>query len=157
MHAHFDFVFMARTHTQCSFVPSESDPTQVAGLAVCQVEWVDGAPVEVAGTERVLPADLVVLAMGFVSPEQTIAEQLELATDARDNVLAEHGEFSVMSRANGTPVPGVFAAGDCRRGQSLVVWAINEGRGVADAVDRYLAELEDAAGHGGTTASAGGL
>jgi glutamate synthase (NADPH/NADH) small chain len=68
---------------------------------------------------------------------------LNVATDARDNVLAEHGEFEVLSRQNGTRLPGVFAAGDCRRGQSLVVWAINEGRGVAEKVDKYLRSLEE--------------
>jgi glutamate synthase (NADPH) small chain len=87
-------------------------------------------PVE--GTEGVLDADLVLLAMGFLSPEPTILEQLELERDARGNAKAPTYE---------TSVPGVFAAGDARRGQSLIVWAINEGRQCARMVDRYLEGL----------------
>jgi glutamate synthase (NADPH) small chain len=88
-------------------------------------------PVHVAGTERVLPAQLVLLAMGFLGPEQPLLDDLGVDRDARSNVKAEHGDFA-------TSIPGVFAAGDCRRGQSLVVWAFNEGRGAAKACDRYL-------------------
>jgi glutamate synthase (NADPH) small chain len=84
------------------------------------------------GTEGVLDADLVLLAMGFLSPEPTILEQLELERDARGNAKAPTYE---------TSVPGVFAAGDARRGQSLIVWAINEGRQCARMVDRYLEGL----------------
>lgn len=69
--------------------------------------------------------------MGFLGPESTLVEQLGLDQDARSNVRAEYGKFA-------TSVPGVFAAGDMRRGQSLVVWAINEGRGAAREVDRFL-------------------
>jgi glutamate synthase (NADPH/NADH) small chain len=87
-------------------------------------------PVE--GTEGVLDADLVLLAMGFLSPEPTILEQLDLERDARGNAKAPTYE---------TSVPGVFAAGDARRGQSLIVWAINEGRQCARMVDRYLEGL----------------
>jgi NADPH-dependent glutamate synthase beta subunit-like oxidoreductase len=76
-------------------------------------------------------ADLVLLAMGFLGPEAYLAEALGIALDARSNYAAKHGDFQ-------TNVPGVYAAGDCRRGQSLVVWAINEGRGAARAVDTYL-------------------
>ncbi|MBL9157346.1 MAG: FAD-dependent oxidoreductase [Verrucomicrobiales bacterium] len=83
------------------------------------------------GTARVIPAQLVLLAMGFMGPEQEIVKQFELETDARSNVKAEHGSFT-------TNLPGVFAAGDMRRGQSLVVWAINEGRGAARECDKYL-------------------
>jgi glutamate synthase (NADPH/NADH) small chain len=85
----------------------------------------------VAGTERVLPADLVLLAMGFLGPEDPALSQLGIERDPRSNVKAEYGQFS-------TSVSGVFAAGDCRRGQSLVVWAINEGRGAARECDRHL-------------------
>ncbi|MFM9146754.1 MAG: FAD-dependent oxidoreductase, partial [Verrucomicrobiota bacterium] len=67
----------------------------------------------------------------FLGPEQPLLESLGLERDARSNVKAEHGKFT-------TNVPGVFAAGDCRRGQSLVVWAFNEGRGAARECDRYL-------------------
>ncbi len=78
-----------------------------------------------------LAGQLVLLAMGFLGPEEIMAEQLGLERDARSNFKAEHGKFA-------TNVEGVFAAGDMRRGQSLVVWAINEGRGAARECDRYL-------------------
>jgi glutamate synthase (NADPH/NADH) small chain len=83
------------------------------------------------GTEHVWPADLVLLAMGFLGPEETILEQLGVERDDRSNAKAEYGHYT-------TNVPGVFAAGDMRRGQSLVVWAIHEGRGAARECDRYL-------------------
>jgi glutamate synthase (NADPH/NADH) small chain len=99
------------------------------------IEWknVDGRfqPVEVEGSEKVWPAQLVLLAMGFLGPEDQLIEQLKVARDERSNVKAEYGQFS-------TSVEGVFSAGDARRGQSLVVWAINEGRACAREVDRYL-------------------
>ncbi|HKQ40103.1 MAG TPA: glutamate synthase small subunit, partial [Verrucomicrobiae bacterium] len=88
-------------------------------------------PTEVPGTERVLPCGLALLAMGFLGPEQPLLEALKIERDPRTNVKAEHGKYS-------TNIPGVFAAGDCRRGQSLVVWAFNEGRGAARECDRYL-------------------
>jgi glutamate synthase (NADPH/NADH) small chain len=74
---------------------------------------------------------LILLAMGFIGPEEAVLAQLGVERDPRSNAKAEYGEFS-------TNVPGVFAAGDCRRGQSLVVWAINEGRGAARECDRFL-------------------
>ena len=77
------------------------------------------------------PAALVLLAMGFLGPEDTVLDQLGVERDERSNARAEHGRFA-------TSVEGVFAAGDMRRGQSLVVWAINEGRGAARETDRYL-------------------
>jgi glutamate synthase (NADPH/NADH) small chain len=85
----------------------------------------------VPNTEEVLPCDLVCLAMGFVGTEETVFDGFGLEADARGNVPATYGEYE-------TPKAGVFAAGDCRRGQSLVVWAINEGRGVADKVNAFL-------------------
>jgi glutamate synthase (NADPH/NADH) small chain len=88
-------------------------------------------PHNIPGSERVLPADLVLLAMGFLGPEQLLLEALGVERDPRSNARAEHGRFT-------TNIPGVFAAGDCRRGQSLVVWAFNEGRGAARECDRYL-------------------
>ena len=88
-------------------------------------------PVEVPGSEKSYPAQLVLLAMGFLGPEQMLLKDLNLEADARSNIKAEHGKFA-------TSLKGVFAAGDCRRGQSLVVWAINEGRGAARECDRYL-------------------
>ena len=86
---------------------------------------------EIEGSERVLETDLVLLAMGFLGPEAHLGEALGVDFDARSNFLARHGDFA-------TSVPGVFAAGDCRRGQSLVVWGINEGRGAARAIDAFL-------------------
>lgn len=85
----------------------------------------------IAGTEEVWPAQLVLLAMGFRGPEDFLLDALGVTRDARSNVAAEHGKFR-------TSVEGIFAAGDMRRGQSLVVWAINEGRGAAREVDRWL-------------------
>jgi glutamate synthase (NADPH/NADH) small chain len=88
-------------------------------------------PVEVPGTEQVRPAQLALLAMGFLGPEQALLKDIGVACDARSNVQAEYGRYA-------TSVKGVFSAGDCRRGQSLVVWAIYEGRGAAAACDRFL-------------------
>jgi glutamate synthase (NADPH/NADH) small chain len=85
----------------------------------------------VPGSEEIWPAQMVLLAMGFRGPEDFLVDQLGVARDARSNVLADHGKFR-------TSVEGVFAAGDMRRGQSLVVWAITEGRGAAREVDRWL-------------------
>jgi glutamate synthase (NADPH/NADH) small chain len=112
------------------------DKGNVAGLEIVNVEWKKNAagqfgPQPVKGSERVLPAQLVLLAMGFLGPEQPLIDALKLDRDPRTNVKAEHGKFATSLR-------GVFAAGDCRRGQSLVVWAINEGRGAARETDRYL-------------------
>jgi glutamate synthase (NADPH) small chain len=86
---------------------------------------------EMPGTEQEWKADLVFLALGFLGPENAVASQMGVELDPRSNYKAEHGRFS-------TNVPKVFAAGDCRRGQSLVVWAINEGRGAARECDRFL-------------------
>lgn len=108
---------------------------QVAGIRTVQVEPVhkDGklAFDELPGTEQTWQTDLVLLAMGFLGPEDTLAEQLGLEQDGRTNFKAAYGKYA-------TNVKGVFAAGDCRRGQSLVVWAINEGREAARECDRYL-------------------
>ena len=103
----------------------------VTGVEVVNVEWTQTGPQPVAGTERVIPAQLVLLAMGFLGPEASLLEQLQVERDARSNAQAVEGRYA-------TNRPGIFAAGDCRRGQSLVVWAIREGRGAARAVDRYL-------------------
>ena len=106
------------------------------GIKTVEVQWTktdDGgwSMSEVEGSEKEWPAQLILLAMGFVGPEQYLAEAIGLEVDPRSNFQAVHGEFA-------TNVEGVFAAGDCRRGQSLVVWAINEGRGAARAIDTYL-------------------
>jgi len=88
-------------------------------------------PVEIEGTEKVWKADLVLLCLGFLGPEETVLKQLGIEQDERTNAKALYGSFK-------TNVEGVFAAGDMRRGQSLVVWAINEGRGAAREVDKFL-------------------
>ncbi len=110
-------------------------------LHTVQVKWEKNdkgqfIPKEQPGTEKVLPAQLVLLAMGFLGPEQSLLKDLTLETDPRSNIKAEYGKYA-------TSVPGVFAAGDCRRGQSLVVWAINEGREAARECDRYLMGATD--------------
>ncbi len=108
----------------------------VQAVRTVQVKWEKNAqgqwfPKEQPGTEKELPAQLVLLAMGFVGPEQDLLQDLKVERDARSNVKAEFGKYA-------TNIPGVFAAGDCRRGQSLVVWAFNEGRGAARECDRFL-------------------
>jgi glutamate synthase (NADPH) small chain len=115
-----------------------NDQGQLTGLRVQQVDWTrpsPGAPFSaVEGSERILPADLVFLALGFVGPDATIAQQLGLTLDRRGNIQATLGDFT-------TNVPGVFSVGDCRRGQSLVVWAMREGRDAALVVQQYLTTL----------------
>jgi glutamate synthase (NADPH) small chain len=108
----------------------------LSGLEVCDITWGKDdqgrfVPAEVAGTTRTIPCQLALLALGFLGPEQDIIRQFALETDPRGNVKADHEVYT-------TNVPGVFAAGDMRRGQSLVVWAINEGRGAARECDRHL-------------------
>ena len=104
---------------------------RVTALRVAETEFVDGRRVPRSGTERLLPADLVLLAMGFTGPEQDdLDAQLGVPFDGRGNVARDD--------AFATPEPGVFVAGDAGRGQSLIVWAIAEGRSVAAAVDEYL-------------------
>ena len=112
------------------------DTGHVKAVHTVQIEWQKNekgqfVPKEVPGTERVLPTQLVLLAMGFLGPEQPLLEALGLERDPRTNVKADYGKYQ-------TSIPKVFAAGDCRRGQSLVVWAFNEGRGAARECDRYL-------------------
>jgi glutamate synthase (NADPH/NADH) small chain len=103
-------------------------------LIACRVEWKDGKMTEIAGSEFEMKADLVFLAMGFVSPVGQVLDAFGVQKDARGNVRAStEGETSYQ-----TSVPKVFVAGDMRRGQSLVVWAIREGRQCARAVDEFL-------------------
>jgi glutamate synthase (NADPH/NADH) small chain len=109
---------------------------QVSGLEIVNVEWKKNdkgqfGPQPVAGSARVLPTQLVMLAMGFLGPEQPLLDALNVERDPRTNVKADYGKYA-------TSLPGVFASGDCRRGQSLIVWAINEGRGAARETDRFL-------------------
>jgi glutamate synthase (NADPH/NADH) small chain len=108
----------------------------VKAVHTVQVQWEKNdkgqfIPKHVPGTEKVLPAQLVLLAMGFLGPEQPLLDALGVERDPRSNVKADYGKYA-------TSIPGVFAAGDCRRGQSLVVWAFNEGRGAARECDLYL-------------------
>jgi len=108
----------------------------VKAVHTVQVKWEKSSqgqfvPVPVPGTEKVQPASLVLLAMGFLGPEQELPAALGLERDGRSNIKADYERYA-------TNIPGVFAAGDCRRGQSLVVWAFNEGRGAARECDRFL-------------------
>ncbi len=113
---------------------------QVKEIHTIRVEWVKdngrASPRPIPGTEQVFPAQLVLFALGFSGPENQLLDQLGVEKDGRSNAKAEHGQFA-------TSVPGVFAAGDMRRGQSLIVWAINEGRGAARECDRYLMKHSD--------------
>ena len=113
----------------------------VKAVHTVQVHWEKNdkgqyIPKNVPGTEKVLPAQLVLLAMGFLGPEQPLLESLGIERDPRSNAKAEFEKYT-------TNLKGVFAAGDCRRGQSLVVWAFNEGRGAARECDRYLMGATD--------------
>ncbi|MEY4711189.1 MAG: hypothetical protein RIS88_639 [Pseudomonadota bacterium] len=117
----------------------DSKSGKVTGLKTVRVEWKDGKMVEVAGSEQVLKADLVLLAMGFVSPVGSILDAFGVDKDARGNARAT----TDFTGGYATNVPKVFAAGDMRRGQSLVVWAIREGRQVARAVDEFLLGFSD--------------
>ena len=112
---------------------------KVTGLKTVRVEWQDGKMVEIAGSEQVLKADLVLLAMGFVNPVATVLEAFGVDKDARGNARAS----TEFIGGYATNVPKVFAAGDIRRGQSLVVWAIREGRQAARAVDEFLMGVSD--------------
>ena len=107
---------------------------KVTGLKTVKVEFKDGKMVEVAGSEQVLKADLVLLAMGFVNPVATILDVFGVDKDNRGNAKAT----TDITGGYATNVPKVFAAGDIRRGQSLVVWAIREGRQAARSVDVFL-------------------
>ncbi len=112
------------------------DDGNVAAVHTVEVKWERDengrfTPIHIEGTEIVMPAQQVLLAMGFLGPESPLMDALGLEKTERSNIKAEHEEYT-------TNKPGVFAAGDCRRGQSLIVWAINEGRGVARECDRYL-------------------
>ncbi|MFF2157579.1 glutamate synthase subunit beta [Paenibacillus chitinolyticus] len=117
-----------------NFVGDENG--NLTGLKTVKVRWRSDdqgrlVPEEVEGSEKVYPAQLVFLAMGFAGPEQSLLDQLGIERDVRSNAKAQYGKYK-------TNVEGIFAAGDVRRGQSLVVWAINEGREAAREVDRFL-------------------
>jgi glutamate synthase (NADPH/NADH) small chain len=110
------------------------DNGKVKALKTVRLEWKDGKTIEVPGSESMLPADLVLLAMGFVSPIQSVLESFGVQKDQRGNARATTDGKGCYA----TSAPKVFAAGDMRRGQSLVVWAIREGRQCARAVDEFL-------------------
>ncbi len=116
------------------FVADENG--RVKAALTVQIRWEKNdqgrfVPQEVPGSEKTVPAQLVLLAMGFLGPESSLLDSLKVEKDPRSNAKAEFEKYS-------TNIPGIFAAGDCRRGQSLVVWAFNEGRGAARECDRYL-------------------
>ena len=115
------------------FVGDEHGQLKELHTVLVNMKFVDGRMTfeEIPNTEKVWPAQLVLLAMGFRGPEDQMIQQLGVERDPRSNVKAEHGKFQ-------TSIEGVFAGGDMRRGQSLVVWAINEGRGAARECDRWL-------------------
>ncbi len=104
---------------------------RLTGICTVAIEWEGGRLQELPGTEKVWPADLILLCMGFLGPEHAVSDALGLAYDQRSNYQADYGVYQ-------TNIPKVFAAGDCRRGQSLVVNAINEGREAAREIDRFL-------------------
>jgi len=114
----------------------------VVAIKTVEVAW-DPKPTggfsmrEIPGSEKEWPADLVILSMGFLGPEPTLLKSLGLESDQRSNIKTPNNDYE-------TSVSGVFAAGDCRRGQSLVVWAINEGRNTAESVSNYLSQNKSA-------------
>ena len=120
--------------TAKKFVGDENG--HVKEVHTVEIEWTKDdqgrfVPKEIPGTEKIRPAQLVLLAMGFLGPEQPLLEALGVERDPRTNVKADYGKFQ-------TSIPKVFAAGDARRGQSLVVWAFNEGRAAARECDLFL-------------------
>jgi NAD(P)H-dependent glutamate synthase small subunit len=125
----------------------------VSAVRAAAVEWkhVGGRleMAEIAASEQAWRGDLILLALGFLGPECYVSDAVGVALDDRSNYRAEHGRFC-------TSTPGVFAAGDCRRGQSLVVWAINEGRGAARAIDQYVRGASDLPAPGITVGMAAG-
>ncbi len=112
---------------------------QVTAVKTVRIEMKDGKMVEVPGSEQVLKADLVLLAMGFVSPVQAVLDAFGVDKDARGNAKAT----TDFTGGYATSVPKLFAAGDVRRGQSLVVWAIREGRQAARSIDEFLMGTSD--------------
>lgn len=114
-----------------SFIKDKSG--KVTGLTTVNVDFKGGKFIEQAGSEKTWNAQLVLLSMGFVSPEHYLSDDANISLDERGNYQAKYGEYA-------TSQTGIFTAGDCRRGQSLVVWAIHEGRGVAKSVNHYLSK-----------------
>ena len=110
---------------------------KVTSVTTIEVEWMSDEETgqwkmkEVAGSEKQWDADLVLLAMGFLGPEHYVSDALNIDYDSRSNYQADYGKYA-------TSIKGIYAAGDCRRGQSLVVWGINEGRQAAEEIDRFM-------------------
>ena len=126
------------------FVTDEND--KLTALKTVNVEWkiVPGQRpklIEIEGTEKTWPCDLALMALGFTGPESTISDKLGIEKDVRSNYKAAYGKYQ-------TNIPNIFAAGDMRRGQSLIVWAISEGREAAREVDIYLMGKSDLATKG---------
>jgi len=107
----------------------------VSGLETVKVQWVNGRPEPVPGSEQIWKCDLVLLAMGYLGPRSALLKECGCELDLRSNIKTD-------PKTRMSSVDGVFAAGDCRRGQSLVVWAISEGREVARCVDEYLTGVQ---------------
>jgi glutamate synthase (NADPH/NADH) small chain len=108
----------------------------VTGLKIAETQFVDGRRIPKPGTERVIPADLVLLALGFSGPEsEPCVSELSIPLDDRGNFVREDSFAS--------PIEGIFVAGDAGRGQSLIVWAIAEGRAAAATIDRFLEGTTD--------------
>ena len=120
--------------TKAFVAGSGRDKGRVRTLRTVRVQWEGGRMVEVPGSERDWKADLVLLAMGFTHPAPTVLDAFGVERDVRGNARAGTDDESGYA----TNVPKVFAAGDMRRGQSLVVWAIREGRQAARSVDEFL-------------------
>lgn len=125
-----------RTYLTSTIKFEGDDKGNVATVHTVEVSWKKNGMGElvatpIAETQKIRPTELVLLAMGFLGPEQSLLDSLSLERDRWSNIKAEFEQYT-------TNIPGVFAAGDCRRGQSLIVWAINEGRGVARECDRFL-------------------
>jgi len=118
-----------------AFLPAADDPARLAALRVVRVQWHDGRMQEIPGSAFDIPAQLVLLAMGFVHPRHALLDAFGVARDARGNAKADAGG---TQRPYATSAPRVYACGDVRRGQSLVVWAIREGREAARALDAVL-------------------
>ncbi len=119
----------------------------VKGVKTVQIEWKKDDKgrwqiVEIPGSEHTYECDLVLLAMGFLGPEETIIKQLNLKKDVRSNIETPNGQYN-------TSISKVYAAGDCRRGQSLVVWGIHEGRQAARQIDQDLMGYTSLAGPAG--------
>jgi len=112
-----------------SFVKDENG--QLTGLNTINVEFKEGQLNEIAGSEKTWESQLVLLSMGFISPEHYVSDDADIELDDHGNYKADYDQYQ-------TSQEGIFTAGDCRRGQSLVVWAIDEGRGVAKRVNEYL-------------------